>query len=239
MDQFWEQTKDLDVPWGELDIGSVIFTLPSESLRKIKNPKNIQNMFDTIVKEISQFMAFPLERAYRIVFDIQLTSSEPNSSYPLVFLIKDINGILIENSKPNDALFSAVTYMGIISIREESLDSVTEMALATVCAASIFQKLFKGFNPISFLGDNAPKLFPELWEIHTQFDSRLLPKVLKKFQDASIPPSDAPEGMWISFVREICSIGEKNFTKLLEKAKPIPLNIMRSLNNYQEYVSEK
>jgi hypothetical protein len=35
-------------------------------------------------------MVFPLERAYRILFYIHLTSPELNSSYSLKFLIEDI-----------------------------------------------------------------------------------------------------------------------------------------------------
>lgn len=231
--EIWESTKDIDVPWGELDVGNVIFTLPTGKLKEIDNVPAIQKMFDLITQEISSFMAYSLDIPYRVIFDIQLSGPEPNSSYPLVFLMDSIDEIF-HNNKPTKGLFSAVTYMGILSIKEETVDSTTEMALATLCSASIFQKIFPDFDPISFLGDSAPKLFLQLWEIHTNFDKNLLPKVLQKFQDDTAGSSDS-EDMWINFVKGVCEIGDRNFTKLLEHAKPIPLNILRSFSGLKEY----
>jgi hypothetical protein len=219
-DSIWQQTKDIEVPWGELDIGSVIFTLPTEYLKKINQVDEIQKTFFIIVNEISQFMASPPERTFRIVFDVQLASPLPNPCYPLVLLIEDIEGILINRGQPNHSLYTAIIYMAIILIPEECIYSVTEMALGNVCAASIFQKLFQEFDPIQFLEGNAPTLFQELWEIHTKFDLGLLPKVLEKFQNSPHETSGIPEDMWISFAHQVCTIGERNFIKFLDRAKP-------------------
>jgi hypothetical protein len=92
-----------------------------------------------------------------------------------------------------------------------------------------FQKLFDGFDPNAFPGIQLPEtLFSELWEIHNA-DPKVIPATVARFQGADWPMSDVPDDMWISFVRELCKVGGRDFTKVLERAKPIPLNISQSL----------
>ena len=231
----WEETKDIDVPWGELKAGNVIFTLPSSELRNIDNFDLINEKFKIIVTEIINYMKFKLERPYRFVFDIELPDDCPSCGYPLVFSVDDIDGILRSFDQPTAQLFTAVTLMSIVSLREDVFDQVTETAIATIATSIVFQKLFPDFNPLEFAGISLPTLFHELWEIHSRFDPELIPKTLQKFQDPSYQLLDAPEDMWIAFVRETCRIGKRDFTKLLERSRPIPLNISISLQGLPPY----
>jgi len=231
----WEATKDIQAPWGEIVANNVIFTLPSDTMRSIQDFSTIFKKFEIIVEELSKYMSYDVDRPYRFVFDIELPDEQPSCGYPLVFQLEDVSGILCEFHKPSNQLFTAVTLMAIVSIRENCFDDVTETAIATIATSVIFRKIFDGFDPFDFAGYMLPTLFHELWEIHTNFDENLIPTTLKKFQDPSFQVSDVPDDMWISFVREMCRIGKRDFTKLLERSRPIPLNISISLQGLPVY----
>ncbi|OHS96562.1 hypothetical protein TRFO_37270 [Tritrichomonas foetus] len=233
--EIWEETKDIDVPWGELVTESVIFTLPTSDLRRINNFDKINQVFKIIVDGIANYMSFNPERPYRVVFDIELPEDCPSCGYPLVFTVEEIPGILESFEKPSPQLFTVVTLMTIVSLREDCFDQITETAIATVATSVIFQELYPGYDPLEFGGISLPTLFHELWEIHSRFDSNLIPQTLQKFQDAEYQVSDVPEDMWIAFVREMCRIGKRDFTKLLERSRPIPLNISISLQGLPPY----
>ena len=233
--QIWEETKDIEVPWGELVTGNVIFTLPTADMRRINDFSIIDEKFKTIVQGISDYMSYIPEKAYRLVFDVELPEDCPSCGYPLVFNVEDIDGILMSFDKPSTQLFTAVTLMTIVSIREDCFDPITETAIATIATSVIFQKLFPNFDPLEFTGITLPTLFHELWELHTRFDPELIPKTLAKFQAQDYHPSDVPDDMWIAFVREMCRIGGRDFTKLLERSRPIPMNIWISLQGLPAY----
>ena len=128
----------------------------------------------------------------------------------------------------------AVT-LSLLTIKDGALDAMTELAIATICASSVFKKFFPSFDPFELDSIQLPKLFHEFWEIQTRFDSQLIPKTLKEFQlDDSKHP--VPEDQWIAFVRKMCKIGNYNFTKTLERARPIPLNVTNSISGMPAYI---
>lgn len=232
----WERTKDIDVPWGELDIGNLIFTLPTEKLREIPSFEKVKQVFDVIVTNISEYVNNQIDKPYRFVFDVEILDDNISGlDYPLVFHIDEIDAILLHLDEPTPQLFRAVSLMAFVSIREQTFDSTTETAIASVATAVIFQKLFPGFDPSQFNGLQLPTLFDELWEIHNSYDPNLIPQTLARFHDPEYSGSDVPDDMWISFVRELCRIGQKDFTKLLERSRPIPLNISNSLQGLPPY----
>ena len=233
--EIWEQTKDNDVPWGELVTECAIFTLPKEQLKAVKDPQKVNDVFKQISEGISEYMSSTYGRPYRFVFDIDLPDEFPSCGYPFVFHLEEIDGIINSLDSPTPQLFTAVTLMTIVSIREDCFDQITETAIATVAASVIFQRLYPDFDPLQFAGVSLPTLFHELWEIQCKFDTNLIPQTLHKFQDPDYPVSDVPEDMWIAFVREMCRLGQRDFTKLLERSRPIPLNISISLQGLPPY----
>lgn len=226
----WNATKDIDVPWGEIITKDIIFTVPTKKMREINDFEQIFKTFDIITQELRKYIGNIIEKPYRIVFDIELPYENPSCSYPIVFKLEDIDGILINFKEPTPELFNVVVLLVIFSICEDCFDGITENAIASLIATLIFQKLYHDFDPFEMEGITIPTLFRELWTIHFKYDSSIIPKVLAKFQDPNYQPCDVPEDNWISFVREICTIGQKDFTKLLERSRPIPLNISMSLH---------
>ncbi|KAH0794410.1 hypothetical protein GPJ56_001703 [Histomonas meleagridis] len=230
----WERTKNIQVPWGEIVAKDITFTVPTSKMLELDNFDKIFEKFNIIIQEVTNYIGYSPPKPYRIVFDIELPEDCPSCGYPLAFDLQDIDNILSNFDSPTTQLFTAVTMLTVVSILEDCFDHVTETAIATLAASVVFQKLFPGFDPLEFAGISLPTLFHELWEIHN-FDQTIIPKTLAKFQDPTHPISDVPEDMWISFVREICHIGGRNFTKLLERARPIPLNISISLQGLPTY----
>jgi hypothetical protein len=231
----WESTKNLEVPWGELCLENVVFTLPTTELKKIPDFGVVQKKFKDIVDGICRYVSWMPAQPYRFVFDVELADDSPSCGYPLVFPVEDIEGILMSFDAPTPQLFSAVTLMTIVSIREGCFDQVTESGIATVATSVIFQELFPGFDPLEFEGIELPPMFLELWEIQKHCNPDIIPATLAKFQDPEAPVSDVPEDTWISFVREICRIGKMDFTGLLERSRPIPLNVSVSLQGLPAY----
>ncbi|KAH0793444.1 hypothetical protein GPJ56_002491 [Histomonas meleagridis] len=231
----WERTKDIEVPWGEIVAKDITFTVPKSKMHELGKFDDIYQIFDVIIQEIKNYIGYCPPKPYRIIFDIELPDDCPSCGYPLVFDISDIDNILSHFDQPTTQLFTAVTMLAVVSIREGCFDQLTETAIATLAASAVFQKLFPGFDPLEFNGICLPTLFHELWEIHTSYDPELIPKTLERFQDPDHPILEVPEDKWISFVREICRVGGINFTHLLERARPIPLNISTSLQGLPGY----
>jgi hypothetical protein len=231
----WEDTKDCEVPWGEIVAGGVIFTLPTEEVKRL-DVDVIHAKFSVIVGEIRKYVGEVPAQPFRIVFDVALPASG-SERYPLVFLLDDIEGILNTFGEPTPELFKAVMLMVAGAIREGSLDDQTGTAIAAVATGVVFQKLFNGFDPLDFEGIPRPTLFNELWEIQKK-DPKVIPATIGRTRDESWPTWGVQDDMWIAFVRELCKIGKKDFTKLLERAWPIPLNISQSLQGLPAFVSK-
>lgn len=99
----WEKTKNINVPWGELDTGKIIFTLPSSKLREISDFNKVKDVYDVILNGISCFMSCLPNKKYRIVFDIETLDDE--FAYPIFLNIDEIDHVLIEIDHPTAELF--------------------------------------------------------------------------------------------------------------------------------------
>jgi hypothetical protein len=235
----WEQTKDLDVPWGEFDAGVVIFTLPTAFMREIVDFETIADKFKIVVTGISQILALVDVRPYRIVFDVDLQGSIPVDRSRLFFLESDIRQVMFHFEAPAGELFEVVRLMALSSLKEEAcFDPATELAIATVTAALVFQSLFEKFDPLEHEFVGRPPLFQELWFIQLQLGVGVISQTVTVMQDPDYPRGEVSEDMWLLFVKELCAAGKQDFTRLLERVKPIPRNILRSLSTLPVFGGE-
>ncbi|OHT15148.1 hypothetical protein TRFO_42680 [Tritrichomonas foetus] len=223
----WEETKDNKVPLGEIECENLILTIPSEKMKDFDFSK-INIVVKGIANNISSFMSYPLEKPFRVVFDIDLPEETPVCGYPIVIKIDEIQNMFSNVDEPSIELFNLASLMAILTIREGCFDSTIESALASISSSIAFSNFFESFEPLSFPNLMLPPLFKELWEIYNNYDKSIIPKTLKKFQDPSYELLGVPEDTWIEFVREMCRIGETDFTKILERSRPIPLNVSMS-----------
>jgi hypothetical protein len=232
--ELWKQTRDFDVPWGEIVIGPLIFTVPTSVMREIGDFSAIYHIYGFLITELSNFIGPVVDHSYRIVFDVDLPGDQPVFGYPLLFRIEAIDGILIHLNSVSDDLFSVFSLIAVLTLRD-CFDLATETALGALAASVICKKLFPSFDPLALAGLSLPVLFNELWEIHTTLDPTVISRTLATFQDPDYEVADVPEDMWIAFVKVLSRNGKRNFTKLLERAKPIPLNVATSLQDLPVY----
>jgi hypothetical protein len=232
--QVWEDTKDIQVPWGEVDSGPIIFTLPSDVIRRIDDFSFLAEFYTRVCDSLSRFLAYSPVRAHRLVFDMEAPGGGAQYSYPLLRLMDSIDEIIFGIKRPSVRLFEAVSLIGLGSMREGSLDIDTETAIATVAAALTFRKLFPDFDPLHFNGLALPQLFSEFWTITLDFPD-LISRMMPKFQDPNHEVVGRPEDMWVAFVEEMSKAAKYNFRKFLERTRPVPLNIATSLQGLPVY----
>lgn len=230
--EVWEKTKDFDTPWSELSSKSVIFTMPSDVLRRIEDVDRLCVQIDRLVEMISNFMSYHVVRPFRVVFDLQKADDSAECGYPIILPIDDIEGIIFGLNKPSPGLFRLFRSISILSLREGCFDDVTEVALATLVAVVMFRELFPMFDVFGMDGIEKPFLFEELWIIHTQVSKTVIQQVLADSQNPANEPCDAPEDMWVSFVRKLCQISKMNLAQILQRGRPIPISLARPMSDF-------
>ncbi|KAK8889514.1 hypothetical protein M9Y10_034263 [Tritrichomonas musculus] len=231
----WEKTKDKKVPFGEIECDHIILSMPTENIKQLDIEKVTQTM-DLLSIKIAQFMCYPLTRHFRVVFDIDLESGA-SFGYPIVFLTSEIMSMFGNLDKPSMPLFTLCNMIGIVTIPEGCFDSTVEGALSATAASVAFKDLYSDFDPIALASSSLPPLFKELWKITVSYKD-LIPLTLKKFQDPEYEIVGVPEDTWIEFVRDMCTIGKRDFTKILEKSRAIPLSVSMSCHNFPPYQGE-
>lgn len=86
----WKNTiRNHKAPWGELVTDKVILSLPSESLRKLENPKPLMDYWNRILDLDAELAAIPRNRRRpeRIVCDEQISVGYMHSGYPIMTLM--------------------------------------------------------------------------------------------------------------------------------------------------------
>lgn len=227
--EVWEQSQNFEVPWGEMCSKTVIFTMPTEEIRKVGDIDAVLTHVDEIVSHVIEFMNASMNRPYRVVFDLQLPGNKAESEYPIVLDIKDLDDIITNYNKPTVAMFELIARVALLSIREAYFDSLVENAISNLVACIIFNEFFPGFDPNIFKDYTFPPLFAELWVLHQHINKDLIKNLLSLSQAPDAPFFDSDEDMWTQFVKDVSVIGKYNFTKLLERVRPIPLNLSKTL----------
>ena len=237
--EVWEKTKDFDVPWAELDMESIIFSLPSKDARRITDFNLIKKVYGTIVSEIVKYTSMRFVRPFRVVYDVDLPEPLPPAMYPVVSYMKEIDGTLIDIAQPNAHLFNLAVLITISAIKENCFDALFTHLLAELAAAVALREVYPEFDPLHFPGITLSKGFVEFWEIQTGAGRTVIPNTLAIFQDPNYEPSEVPDDMWIAFVKELCKKGRYNFTKLLEDVRPLPISVSWSANELATFIGHR
>ncbi len=83
----WRNTlRNLPAPWGELESKKCIITLPAAALKKVEEPVELMQFWDTVMDRFADLAGQPYERhrAERYVPDIQISAGYMHSGYPLM-----------------------------------------------------------------------------------------------------------------------------------------------------------
>lgn len=82
----WAQSRLAPAPWGELESGKVILSIPSESLRTLDDPEPLMQFWDRISDAHATLGTIPLapDRPHRFVPDVQISAGYMHSGYPIM-----------------------------------------------------------------------------------------------------------------------------------------------------------
>ena len=229
----WEETKDNQVPWGEIETSNTILTMPSESMREM-DIEPFSSKLDKLIGHVKEYIGIEWEYKFRIVFDIMCEVGKPEISYPIVFHILDIPKIVESVKNPDSYIMNLLTAIAFSILQTIGIDESTKIAISAVAASNALSEEFPDFSPMLVDGIELPPLFHELWEINTKHDKTVIPRVIQAVRN-TVLQSDVPDDMWISFVRTLSDVGGKNFSSLLTRTRPIPLSVINSLSSLQPY----
>nr|XP_033794385.1 TRPM8 channel-associated factor homolog [Geotrypetes seraphini]XP_033794386.1 TRPM8 channel-associated factor homolog [Geotrypetes seraphini] len=93
----WLQTiRHYPAPWAELATESIIFTVPSESVRSIENPVTLLSFWDKVMRGVCELAATPgpLQRQERVVADVQISCGWMHSGYPIMCHLASVKEML-------------------------------------------------------------------------------------------------------------------------------------------------
>ncbi|XP_030044830.1 TRPM8 channel-associated factor homolog [Microcaecilia unicolor] len=93
----WLQTiRHYPAPWAELATESIIFTVPSESVRTIENPAVLLSFWDKAMRAICKLAATPapLQRKERIIADVQISAGWMHAGYPIMCHLGSVKEML-------------------------------------------------------------------------------------------------------------------------------------------------
>ncbi|MBM4112892.1 MAG: hypothetical protein FJ253_05880, partial [Phycisphaerae bacterium] len=82
----WQRARQAPAPWGELESGKVIVTVPSGFLRELDDPWELMQFWDRISDAHATLACIPLqpERPHRFVADLQISAGYMHSGYPIM-----------------------------------------------------------------------------------------------------------------------------------------------------------
>lgn len=227
--EIWNKTKEIQVPFGEIETKNLIITASSDSIRKLEPEiHEILTVFDKAISVIIQQMNFKMRFPFRIVLDIQLPNSMPTCSYPIVFESSTFLPLFSCCNKPSDKLFAILNLIALVSLREDCFDAEVEMVLAEIATRKALKTVFPDFDDSQISISSNRSLYATLDKIEKDYPN-IISKSLAKFQDLNSPIPNFPEDAWLDFVKEMCLNGQTDFVPQLEEARPIPLNVSSSL----------
>jgi hypothetical protein len=221
----WDHTRNLHVPWGEIDFGNLIFTLPTETLWQTWDLGKIKQYYQKAIEGVRAFLSPQTKPPYRIVFDVAVPKKGQRCTYPSVLVVDAINDALINIDLPNLTAFRAISTIALATIRPLCFDVMMEAALAMIASVVAFRRLFPLFDPFRCEGLVLPPLFRELWQVHMTLNATVIPRCLAKLQTPNDALDDVPEDSWVTFVHQISILSGRNLTPFFRKVRPVPMNL--------------
>jgi hypothetical protein len=224
----YERTKNSGAPWGEIVSKSVIFVVPSHTLREIAVKPACLSTFEELVHELVTFLSSSVVRPHRIVFDEDVDPGHSIPGYPIFLSLTDLDGVFAA-AQPTAGLMHALTMIGIGSIREGYFDDPTERALAEVAAFASYTNLRGSVGNI----EPGSPLARVLWTIHRQLNEKIISTVIQKSQEWDLNAEESLEDRWLRFVRELSDTARFNFAPMIKPIRPISLNVCSHLERYR------
>lgn len=83
-DAEWAVRRKAPGPWAELACGRLILSVPSDSIRNLRNPAEVMQFWDEVVKAEDTLASTDRRRPERIVADVEISAGYMHSGYPIM-----------------------------------------------------------------------------------------------------------------------------------------------------------
>ncbi|OHS94782.1 hypothetical protein TRFO_39037 [Tritrichomonas foetus] len=221
-------SKNIPLPWGEVESTCLILTLPSEIIVTSPQIIDVLNAIDQYILKLNVFMSYDMIRPYRVVFDVDIIDNDGEGcSYPIVMPVSDARKIVSSGKTVTDSLYRMIKEIAYASIRDQFFDKETEVALSALAAIAVLEGTNQTFNHKTTEGLELPFLFKEFWTIHKK-NPKVFMEVLKQSQFQNCTMLDVNEDRWVKFVQDLCRVGKRNFIPIFQNVRPVPRSFTES-----------
>ncbi|KAK8866947.1 hypothetical protein M9Y10_009916 [Tritrichomonas musculus] len=160
------EPKSFYVPWGEIQTKTLIFTLPSESIKQIYNPAEFCDLYDKLVSDTFSFIGIKQQNPRRIIFDVDLPAENTpvliESS--IIMHVDNVEGVLNINH-PNSDILLLLTYLSFSYIETIFLEKEIEIMLSMLAGCYAIKKSWPEEPPLIAVPDTPSKLFCHLFDL--------------------------------------------------------------------------
>ena len=170
--EVYEETKNIDVPWGELESELIVFTLPAFAMKNVDTQLYLKKM-DGLTTSLAEFLRVPIKGQYRVVFDAWLPAEIPLCGYPLFCSVEVTNDIISMDETGGIAILLP---LALSLMTEERFDLEFETTLAAIAVSDTVKAEPKSMR------SSGPDKFAWLWDVYAA-DNAIISRVLDMMGD--------------------------------------------------------
>ena len=197
----WEQTKNLDIPLGELETETIIFTIPTTVLRDMKDISKFAMRFQSLIRRVFSFTALDSNKQVRVIYDIESFDSSANiDSFP--YYVSEEVLKTYQEEAPSKHIYDLLSHAALLSLPEDYFSSEIEKILAALVASAIMIEKYPESDPLAYYEGVPPKLFLDLWAVFNMYEKNAFTISLRKIRSFKHKDLFSINDMWGKFIQE-------------------------------------
>ena len=218
--EMWEQTKDIDVPLGEIETETIVFTAPSSYLRSIPNISKFAMKYHSLVRRIFSLTALDLNKQVRVIYEVDtFESCSSIDCYPY-YVTLDTLQKYINYQEPSKQLFDLLSHVAFLSLPEDYFSPEVEMSMAFVASCAVMKEEYPNCDPLIYMNETPGTIFTELWKIYNTYDKSALTIAFLKIRSFKHKDLFSINDMWGRFVQEYESALKIELPQLKTNSNP-------------------
>lgn len=232
----YEESRNMMIPWGELETEFIIFTLPTEKIDKISKGSftEVTQFIDSIVAKVLIFTTNESMRLFRVVFDANIVDGSTGIGYPIYLEMGMLESIFFKIGKPTSELLLLLTYIAMNSMPDDIFDHAAMLSFGLIAAIYAFDETFgKDCNAIQYVMNPPTKIFDTLYKMYTESEGKLFIKAFGKTKEAgSYLQNPDSSKFWKVFIQRLTAGNPDAARKLLNESKEADESAGNMLTTY-------
>ncbi|XP_042343281.1 TRPM8 channel-associated factor homolog [Plectropomus leopardus] len=110
----WSSLGKAPAPWAEMEFDNIILTVPSDFIRDLEKPEEVEALWNEIMKGVADLAVIPqkLPRKERIVADVQISAGGLHAGYPVMMHTYDAGELFRVNDAKTKGLWGEIHELG-------------------------------------------------------------------------------------------------------------------------------